>query len=230
MEGTLPTVRIPARFNGPPDSGNGGYACGLVAAELGGGGAEVTLRAPPPLEAELAVERTGESVRISHGETLVAEGRAADVDVGELPEPVGVERAEATVAAGHERWTAQHPFPTCFVCGPDRQDHDGLDIYPVELDERWVAVWRPTEPGMVWPALDCPTSAPVMNPDKDPPIVLARLAAAIDSEPQIGEPHVLMSWELGRDGRKREAACALLDADGRALARSRALWIELRPG
>ena len=69
-----------------------------------------------------------------------------------------------------------------------------------------------------------------MNEDKDPPIVLARLAAAIDAEPRLGEPHVLMSWELGRDGRKREAACVLFDADGQALARSRALWIELRQG
>lgn len=219
---------IPARFNGPPDSGNGGYTCGLVAAELGAASAEVTLRAPPPLETELTVEHSSDSVRISDGETLVAEGRAADVDVGELPEPVGVERAEATVAAGRGRWTAQHPFPTCFVCGPDRLYHDGLDIYPVELDERWVAVWRPAEPGLVWPALDCPTSAPVMNPDKDPPIVLARLAAAIDEEPALGEPHVLMSWELTREGRKREAACVLFDGDGQALARSRALWIELR--
>ena len=83
---------------------------------------------------------------------------------------------------------------------------------------------------MVWPALDCPTAAPVMNPDKDPPIVLARLAAAIDEEPELGEPHVLMSWELAREGRKREAACVLLDSGGRPLARSRALWIELRRG
>lgn len=221
---------IPARFNGPRDSGNGGYTCGRVAAELGAGGAEVSLRAPPPLETELTVERDGEVVRVSDGDTVIAEGRPADVDVGALPDPVDVGRAEEAVAAGKHDWTTAHPFPTCFVCGPDREDHDGLDIYPVELDERWVATWSPEEPGRVWPALDCPTAAPLMNPDKDPPIVLARLAAAIDEEPVVGEPHVIISWELSRDGRKREAACALFDAEGRALARSRALWIELRPG
>ena len=48
-------------------------------------------------------------------------------------------------------------------------------------DGRFVATWTPGEPGMVWAALDCPTSAPVMNADKDPPIVLARLAAAVDA-------------------------------------------------
>jgi hypothetical protein len=60
--------------------------------------------------------------------------------------------------------------------------------------------------------------------------VLARLAAAIDAEPALGERHTLVSWQLGRDGRKRESACALFDPEGRAIARSRALWIELRQG
>ena len=132
------------------------------------------------------------------------------------------------MAAGRERWFAGHPFPTCFVCGPDRDD--GMDVFPVAHGDRFVATWTPSEAGITWPALDCPTSAPVMNPDKDPPIVLARLAAAIDEEPEIGEPHVLVSWELGREGRKRDSACVLFDAGGRALARSRALWIELQAG
>jgi hypothetical protein len=39
-----------------------------------------------------------------------------------------------------------------------------------------------------------------------------------------------VSWALEVDGRKRHAACALFDADGRLLCASRALWIELRPG
>ena len=219
---------VPARFNGPPDSGNGGYTCGLVAAELGAASAEVTLRAPPPLETEMAVERDGDSVRVSSGETLVAEGRPAEVDIGEMPPPVTPEEAARAASAGRERWFDGHPFPTCFVCGPDRDD--GMDVFPVADGERFVAEWTPREAGITWAALDCPTSAPVMNQDKDPPIVLARLAAAIEEKPRIGEPHVLMSWELGRDGRKREAGCVLLDSAGRALARSRALWIELRPG
>ena len=49
----MPAVMIPRRFNGPPDSGNGGYSCGVVAALLDAPAVEVTLRAPPPLEREL---------------------------------------------------------------------------------------------------------------------------------------------------------------------------------
>ena len=60
-------VVIERRFRGPPESANGGYACGLVAGLLGGV-AEVTLRLPPPLDRELDVVRAdGELVEIQTG-------------------------------------------------------------------------------------------------------------------------------------------------------------------
>jgi hypothetical protein len=225
-------MRIPARFNGPPDSGNGGYTCGLVAVALGAEGAEVSLRSPPPLERELEAAREGDRVVMRDGDTLVAEGVAI---AAELPAPPPTDLAAARGAArkGDERWFEGHPFPTCFTCGPDRPEGDGLRIFPVELEEGgFAAEWTPTEevpPEQIWAALDCPTAAPVMNPDKDPPIVLARLAASIVGTVTPGEPHLLLSWELERDGRKRHSACALFDPEGSELARSRALWIELRP-
>src|SRR4051794_26153021 len=48
----LDTLVLDPRFNGPPGSANGGYACGAVG-ELVDGPAEVTLRSPPPLGAPL---------------------------------------------------------------------------------------------------------------------------------------------------------------------------------
>lgn len=45
---------IDRRFRGPPNSGNGGYVCGCLARYVAGD-AEVTLRAPPPLERPLDV-------------------------------------------------------------------------------------------------------------------------------------------------------------------------------
>jgi len=44
---TTDHVTIERRFCGPPESGNGGYSCGLLAAHVGGP-AEVTLRRSPP--------------------------------------------------------------------------------------------------------------------------------------------------------------------------------------
>jgi len=56
---------IPPRFCGPSGSGNGGYACGRIAAYLSGP-VTVTLRQPPPLATPMAVERGGEgAVRIT---------------------------------------------------------------------------------------------------------------------------------------------------------------------
>ncbi|GMQ78406.1 MAG: hypothetical protein BMS9Abin02_0913 [Anaerolineae bacterium] len=47
-------ITIDSKFNDPPDSGNGGYVCGLLANFIGLE-AEVTLRKRPPLEKPLSI-------------------------------------------------------------------------------------------------------------------------------------------------------------------------------
>ena len=54
----MQTMTIPRRFRGPPNSGNGGYVCGMLARQIAGA-AEVTLRAPPPLETKLDLVEVG---------------------------------------------------------------------------------------------------------------------------------------------------------------------------
>jgi hypothetical protein len=221
---------IPSRFNGPPTSANGGYTCGLVAGLLDEGAAEVTLRSPPPLDTQLEVERDDGGVRVSDGEVLVAEGRAAPLEL-QPPAAVSVEEAEAASRAGQEHWTAKHPFPTCFVCGPDRPPGDGYRIFPGQLrDGLFAAVWTPASSRAegTWAALDCPTSAPVANFGEGPAMVLGRLTARLDAPVEPGRPHVVLSWPLAADGRKRHAGAALFDEAGALLAIARALWIELR--
>jgi hypothetical protein len=217
-------VRIPARFNGPPDSGNGGYTCGLVAGLLGGV-AEVTLRMPPPLDRELAVVREDGSVEVRDDGRLVAEAQPVELDV-EVPAPVSVEQAERASEryAGFEH----HAYSTCFVCGPNRTD--GLRVYagPVEDREGLVASpWTPLEdvtPELVWAALDCPSGWAVDDFQREG-VLLGRMATQIDRLPKPGEPHVVMGWRVGEEGRKRFAGSALVTADGEVLARSRSTWI-----
>ena len=43
-------------------------------------------------------------------------------------------RRRAPRRRGAERWCAHHPFPTCFVCGPDRAAATGCGIFPGALD------------------------------------------------------------------------------------------------
>jgi hypothetical protein len=235
----LEALTIPARFNGPPSSANGGYASGRVAGLVGTEEVAVSLRLPPPLERPLEVVRDGDRVELRDGDgTVVAEGAPERLAL-DVPDAISPDDAEAASQAGREKWSARHPFRTCVVCGPDRRPHDGLCVFPGELnDGMYAAPWTPDEslgngtgevrPECVWAALDCPTSAPVANFGEGPPLVLARLTARLAASVRVGERHALVSWPLAVEGRKRHSACALFDSEGRLLCASRALWIESR--
>src|SRR5688500_4690219 len=119
-------MRISRRFRGPPESANGGYACGAVAGLLQGD-VESTLRMPPPLERDLAEERGEGRAVLRDGDAIVAEAVATTLAI-EPPPPVAFEDAER--AAERYRWYVDHPWPGCFVCGPDREPGDGLRLFP----------------------------------------------------------------------------------------------------
>jgi hypothetical protein len=232
------SLTISAWFNGPPTSANGGYACGRVAQLVGAEVVEASLRSPPPLDRPLEVVRDGERVELRDGDTLVAQGGPSELLV-DVPEPVPADEVALAVEEGRSLWAKGHPFPTCVVCGPARED--GLGIFPARLPGRdglFGSSWTPAEatgdgdgwvqPELVWAALDCPTSAPVANFGQGPPMVLASLTARIGCAVRVGEPHTILSWPLDEDGRKHWAAAALYDSDGVLTCASRALWIELR--
>jgi hypothetical protein len=236
----MASVVIPRRFNGPPDSGNGGYSCGVVGSLLDTPAVEVTLRAPPPLERELRVESRNGTLVALDGETLVAEARPTELEL-DTPEPVSPAAAIEADAASTYRDAEKHWFNTCFVCGPARAEGDGLRMFPGLLPDgvHHATRFRPdaslagtdgtVRPEVVWAALDCPTSAPIADwDDQRPPSVLARLAVRIDAPLHADRDYVSMSWPLGEDGRKRSAGAALYDEDGSVVALSRALWIELK--
>jgi hypothetical protein len=229
-------ITIASRFNGPPGSGNGGYVCGLLARAIDGP-AEVSLRAPPPLETPLALDREDGRVRLMHGETVIAEARPAALDLVAPPAPA-LDAAQA--ARARYRGLLNHRYPTCFVCGPGRSAHDGLDIFtgPVDGSDMVAAPWTPTadlagENGRVAPefahaALDCPSYWALPRAG-EMAALLARLTASIDGElPRIGETCIVAAWPISSEGRKHRGASALYGQDGRLIARAEALWIEPR--
>jgi hypothetical protein len=224
----LTTVTIDARFNGPPGSANGGYTCGVLAQVLGAP-AEVTLRHPPPLDRPLEVVGDDGAVRLLDGETLVAEAVETNLDLA-APEPVDVGAAERAAARypGFER----HAFPTCFVCGPDRVEGDGLRIFagPVEGRDAFAAPWVAPDDvrqELIWAALDCPGAIAVGFPDRGE-TVLGQFAARVDRVPSPGDRCVVVAWPLGEEGRKLYAGTALFSEAGEPLAVARATWIEPR--
>lgn len=232
------SVTIPARFNGPLDSGNGGYSAGALAAFLDGA-VEVSLRRPVPLDTALGVSRENDGgVLALDGENLVAEARPVPDFELDVPEPVGVEAARAATAG--YRGTTDGPFGNCFVCSRTREDTLGVHAGPVEGRELVATPWTPprwaddgsgaVRPEIVWAVLDCPTyfAAYVNHPEPLPPAVMARFTGRLDAPVPVGEEHVVIAWPLEADGRKHHAGVAVVSADGEVLARARALLIEPR--
>jgi len=236
-------LSIARRFCGPPDSGNGGYTCGLVAAHVPGP-AEVTLRRPPPLETPLAVVRQDNGiVSVLDGETLIAEGAPAPGDLAiDIPAPPSVEQARAAGAASRfRRRPHEHPFPTCFVCGPNREPGDGLGILVAPVPGREVSadVWQPDAAlagadgqlgsEFTWAALDCASGIGAMGDSvpEGPPFVLGRLSVRQLGPTVPGEPHIVIGWRVGGEGRKLLAGSALFTSRKELVAHARATWIRL---
>jgi hypothetical protein len=231
-----PSLSIPARFNGPLDSGNGGYCSGVVASFVDGP-AEVSLRSPVPLETPLEVV-AGESgsVRVLDGETLVAEARpAAALDL-EVPAPVALDGARA--AMKRYRGLDTGPFRCCFVCGRAREDAFGVFAGKVEGRDLVASAWTPPEsaadgqghvrPELVWAVLDCPTYFAAYLDDDLGLSFLVRFAARIDAPVIAGREHVAIAWPIESEGRKRRAGSAVMTPEGKVLAVADALLVEPR--
>jgi hypothetical protein len=214
-------LRIHPRFNGPPETANGGYTCGVLA-RLVGEPAEVTLRRPPPLRRTLRFDGR----RLWDDEALVAEAHEAKIDVAP-PEPVDFR--EAVRASERYPGFEKHAFPTCFVCGPHRKPGHGLRIFagPVAGREVCAAPWIVPDDvrrEFAWAALDCPGAIAVGFPERGE-TVLGRFSARVDAVPEPGSRCVVVAWPLGEDGRKLYAGTALFSEAGEPLAVARATWI-----
>lgn len=231
----MSTVTIDERFHGPPRSANGGYVCGLLAAQATSP-VVVSLRVPPPLGRPLELQVEDEvTVQLRDGDTVLG---ATDAFTGRHPDPPAIVDPR-TAAAASERFVgfADHAFPTCWTCGPERAG-DGLQIFPgpVEGHDTLVAApWTPTgevdagdgtvRTEHVWAALDCPS---YFGAVEDEPALLASLAADLRAPVRVGEPHVVLGWRARPiDGRKRHGGSAVLDPEGTVLAVATSLWVTL---
>lgn len=170
------------------------------------------------------------------GETVVAVARPATVEV-EVPEPPSFDEAEAASRrfAGFD----SHWYPTCFVCGPERDEGDGLRIFagPLEGRDLFASPWVPdasldsgtgtVSPEFLWAALDCP-GAFSFTQRAERAVVLGELRARIQGEISVGERCVVVAWELSREGRKHFTATALFGETGDVRAAGLGVWFEIR--
>lgn len=238
---------IPARFRGPARSGNGGYTAGSLAGLVQAAAAvptvEVTLRQPPPLDVAMSVATADAVTVLSHDGAPVAEAREVEVDLVTVEE---VAQDVAAEAMAHYPGLRSHPFPGCFACGPEREEGDGLQIFPGPVpgvDETVASLWVPHASlaesgdvldgvervglGTTWAALDCVGG---WSEDLEGrPMVLGRITARVDALPVVGEPHVVVGQRRGEDGRKSFTASTLYDSDHRVVATAQHVWIAVDP-
>jgi len=228
---TTTRVVLERRYNGPPETANGGYACGVVASHVDGP-AHVSLRRPVPLGTPLELKRHDDGhVTLHDGEMLIAEADPA-LPLDELVPPYrpSVEEAREAAARRPAAWPAA--FDRCWVCSPRE---DGLGVLFGPLRSRpdmtgavlHAGAGGALAPEVVWAALDCPSYTPSLW-ESDIPSLLASMRAELLEPVPSGEPVAVVGWTLGSEGRKHRSATAILARDGRVLARAEALWIRLR--
>lgn len=253
---STPELIVPQRFRGPASSGNGGWTSGALAALVDHGCPDnradawptiaVALRRPPPLDTPMAVAEVDGGAEASFDGAVVARAVLAGTD----PVPVEpVPAAEARAAMAAYPGLRSHPFPTCFSCGTDREEGDGLRIFPGPVAPlggrtRVAASWTPHPSlaedwhayvddvrhaalSVTWAALDCVGGWAGDLTERL--MVLVGMTARVDTLPVIGEEHVVVGHDRGSEGRKTFTASTLYDPDGRLVACAEHVWVAVDP-
>jgi len=203
------------------------------------GPATVRLRVPPPLDTPMKLHQSNGLVELFCGDELVASGRCAKLEL-DIPEPPRFTGAQA--ASDRYRGFVSHFYPSCFVCGPEREYGDGLRIFagPVEPgtgpDGMVAAAWIPdttltnssglVAPEFIWAALDCPGAYAFPEPE-NAALLLGELAVSIEGSVSADEKCVLIGWEISRQGRKHYTGTALFGESGSCCAVGYATWFEV---
>ncbi|WP_416897540.1 MAG: hypothetical protein ACMVY4_19055 [Minwuia sp.] len=225
-------IIIERRFQGPSQSANGGYFAGLLA-ELIDGPAEITLRAPPPLETPLELAKTADGYEVLHEGNAVGSVRPGSFSVEVPAKPSD---AEIEAALPNYPGAKNSPIPHCFVCGVKNAPGEGLRVFasPIEGRDLVAAKWD-AHPNMagddgfilerhVFAALDCP-GAYAWFGQTSGSMLLGRIAGEVTGKVKAGDRCTVLAWREGIDGRKAYAGSAVLDADERVVASAFATWI-----
>ncbi|XDD49649.1 hypothetical protein AB3N59_14790 [Leptospira sp. WS92.C1] len=236
------TMSISSKYCGPPLSGNGGFSAGSAAQKLNSLSSIVKIKAPVPLNSELQVNFDPDFysalIDISSGVVAVEAEPAPDFKL-DLPKPMSQEIIMQ--ASKDYLGFIKHPFPSCFVCGPERKDKDGMRIFSGKVTDQpgfkhlHGANWDPwrelgDESGfvrkeIVWAALDCPGGFAVSTEDPQM-IVLVKLTGRILSSIRVEESYRILSWEIHRNRRARTAGTAIFQSqDDVCVAYSEGVWM-----
>lgn len=224
-------------FTGPPTTGHGGIFSGMVirlAHESGLANANsVTLYSPPPIGRELEWVIHNGRLHVLDGNEILATASAGSLppaDWDDAGPPTAMTTDEAATAPG------QHPYPTCFVCGP--QHPGGMRLRPSRYTTRrgipaTRCHWQPSprlagpradvvSEHFVWGALDCPGGWTMNLSER--PAVLARMSAVVHAAVRVGDTVTIEALLAVETDHQLIAVARLRAESGAILAESRSLW------
>ena len=227
----MPSIVIPARFEGPSGSGQGGWTARHLASHL-----DVlstyAFRSHIPLETALTVDRDRSALIGPAGE-LVIDAAPWTPDVPETP-PVSIDEA-ADARARFTRFLDPNPVPDCFSCG-SRPDSMGVHASPLG-DGRFATDWTVPDwaedplsaSAALWAALDCTAAFYVCFSHDHRPAFTVQYAVVEYRPVSAGETLAIVGWNgdyaSSWDGRKRGATSAAFDASGARVAAARSFWV-----
>lgn len=250
---TRAELTLTEQFVGPPELGNGGFVVGHLAAAVastlpsgdvvGAGPVEVTLRAPLPIGAPFQFEFGNDGqVALKSGEDVLATAKPTSLEM-QVPQPPSTNAARALRASSLSLKPGFHQqlgerlgvHPVCFCCGAEREEGDGLRVFPsvVEARDDVTALWTPHEnfadacgligPEMIGAAIDCPGAFAFLENDERAGL-LGRMVVEFLKPLKAGEETRIVGWRIGNDGRKMMAGTAIFDSAGELVAKAKQTW------
>jgi len=229
------SVTVEASIYGLPNIAFGGYIAGVLAESLGRDG-KVDFHAPAPLGRRLSLHNEGQQVSLTLGETVLATARAQMLELKPPRIPSWEEALD-----GSDEYLGHAPIdhPYCFGCGPQRDEGQGLRIFPglVPRGDLVVAAWRPGSAfagadevlsRFVWAAMDCPGAwARRRLANAQDQAVTAYLAVGLIAPVLAHSAHIVFAWSIDRSGRKSLVGTAIASQEGKLCAVSEALWLDV---
>ncbi len=242
-------LRLSPFFQGPTDSGQGGWTASRFAQAIGEGPLTMAIRAPIPLETNLRVVSTpsepGPSATdwrlVDPDDRAILEARSWEPDFADTA-PVTIE--EAVAARGRFPVpVGEHPVPFCFSCGLGEEHmrvHAGPLTPAAGAAGRFACDWsvppwtanheRGAESAL-WAAMDCCAAFYVGWSAERRTSFTVQYAAEVLAPLDPTATYALVSGAFDGnqewDGRKRQASAAAFDAEGNCVARARSFWVSV---